>query len=199
MTCLLLFLWNSGIQYSFALQLTKKECEQGKMNFDNNIFENVRKMMAKRKLFNTKVIAAIPNLVINTSSYTEHAEYRVLKHLSKTVNRKKCVIVYSHFSPCTGKCLNKTSSFNIYPLLENVFKNIEDGYKAFVFGSVFPKDLKNQPKQEVFNLLNETQKNVKMYCCFYDYQGMKCSGFSKKNCLSEFNDKYNRNQPKYWN
>ncbi|XP_076843167.1 uncharacterized protein LOC143487829 [Brachyhypopomus gauderio] len=198
-----------GHQYSVALLLSKQECDEGKLNSVPTDFKTIRQKMAARQIAQENgVIAAIPQMVITSkTSYTNHAEYRTLNTLkvdnNKVDNNKvdkvdnnKCVIVYTHFSPCTSKCLNDDNKNNIYDLLDKVFKDITPGYKAFVYSTIYHDDIKNQTPQNVFEMFNSI-KAVPIYCCYENNKGVvRCFRFNKSgsntytkdHCLSQIKE-----------
>uniref|UniRef100_A0A4W4FUH5 Uncharacterized protein n=1 Tax=Electrophorus electricus TaxID=8005 RepID=A0A4W4FUH5_ELEEL len=145
-------------------------------------FETIRNTMAQGKVAqDTGVIAAIPQMVMKNKPYTHHSEYRVLNCLNNVLNNNMCVIVYTHFSPCTSKCLDsQNNNNNIYVPLENVFNRITPGYKAFVYSTIFHYDQQHQTTQSMFQLLMRITA-VPIYCCYEVRNGVYCEELKESN------------------
>lgn len=183
-----------GVQFSMTLRLTQSDCNNGTTESLNVVdFKAVRDVMAKGEIYNKgPITAAIPlrKFKKDGTPYTEHSERRVLS--STAADRVQCLIFYTYNSPCTKHCLGTDLDLNISAIVKETFQHVSEGYKAFVFSTIYYKDL-DQTKAELFTLMKQIE-GPKIYCCYETSNGVKCFGLNMnvgpdQHCLSQIEAK----------
>lgn len=177
-----------------ALKLTKRDCRRGTTESLNSVeFKKVRDEMAKGEIYNEgPITAAIPlrRFKKDGKPYTEHSERRVLS--STATDRVQCLIFYTYNSPCTKYCLGTDLDLNISAIVREKFQHVSEGYKAFVFSTIYYEDL-DKTKDELYTLMRQLE-GPKIYCCYETSNGVKCFGLNMnvgpdQHCLSQIESK----------
>lgn len=177
-----------------ALKLTQSDCGNGTTESLSVVdFKAVRDVMAKGEIYNKgPITAAIPlrKFSKDGNPYTEHSERRVL--ISTATDRVQCLIFYTYYSPCTKRCLGTDLDLNISAIVREKFQHISEGYKAFVFSTIYNKDL-DKTKDEIYNLMKQIE-GPRIYCCYETSDGVKCFGLNMnvgpdQHCLSQIEPK----------
>lgn len=190
----LFFFFTRGVQFSMALKLTQSDCGNGTTESLSDVdFKAVRDVMAKGEIYNKgPITAAIPlrKFSKDGNPYTEHSERRVL--ISTATDRVQCLIFYTYNSPCTERCLGTDLDLNISAIVREKFQHISEGYKAFVFSTIYHKDL-DKTKDEIYNLMKQIE-GPRIYCCYETSNGVKCFGLNMnvgpdQHCLSQIEPK----------
>ena len=149
--------------------------------------------MAKGEIYRKgPITAAIPLRRFNKDGkpHTEHSERRVLS--STTTDGVECLIFYTYNSPCTKHCLGTDLELNISDVVKEKFQHVNEGYKAFVFSTIYYKDL-DKTKEEIYTLMKQIE-GPKLYCCYETTNGVECFGFNMnvgpdQHCLSQMESK----------
>lgn len=160
-----MFLLFRAHQFSIAIKLTHDECQNGDTGRLNHLdFRRVREAILTGRIYSNELItAALPG-----GAPYMYSELRVLGSIK--TDSVQCLIFYTHNSPCTEHCLGNVDS--IAGIAEQIFnsEDIQNGYKAFVFGEIYYKDVQFISREGMYSKLSKI-RGPDVYCCFGE---LKC-------------------------